>query len=322
MFIGYGQKLTVTAIFFRPNLSGQVNLFNQQKLLFGGCLILKRKTKLTTLTLKHMKTCDTFYIDQGMGVPVLFIHGSLADCRSWEHQQKVVEQSFRFIALNLRYHGAEVWPDEGTAYSVTDHARQVILFIRGLNLGKVHLVGHSYGAEVAMYVALQAQDLLSSVVFHEPPGDFLVIGPDAPAILDERVKLFAPAKAAATAGRLDEAARLLITAVMNHGPDLWEKASDSSRAIILDNARTLPLLFSALPPTPLTCDQLNQIKVPVLVINGENTMPYFERVGQRLTVCIESSTRTIIPHTTHASQDQDVDAYNDVLLSFLKKKSK
>nr|WP_314621477.1 alpha/beta hydrolase [uncultured Noviherbaspirillum sp.] len=265
-----------------------------------------------------METCDTDYIDQGTGTPVLFIHGSLADCRSWEHQQKVVGQSFRFIALNLRYHGTKVWPDEGTAYSIIDHVRQVIMFIRALNLGKVHLIGHSYGAEVAMYVALQAQDLLSSVVLHEPPGDFLVTGPDAPAILEERAKLFAPAKAAANTGRLDESARLLITAVMNHGPDIWDKASESSRAIVLDNARTLPLLFSALPPTPLTCDQLNQIKVPVLVINGEKTMPYFERVGQRLTECIEESMRTIIPHTTHASQDQDVDTYNKVLLSFLK----
>lgn len=265
-----------------------------------------------------METCDTYYFDQGTGAPVVFIHGSLADYRSWEHQQKGLEQSVRFIALNLRYHGTEVWPDEGMAYSVTDHARQVIDFIRALNLGKVHLVGHSYGAEVAMYVTLQEQDLLSSVVLHEPPGDFLVTGPDAPAILQERVKLFAPAKAAANAGHLEEAARLLITAVMNHGPDVWDKASESSRAIILDNARTLPLLFSALPPTPLSRDQLNQIKIPVLVINGEKTLPYFERVGQRLTECIQGSTRTIIPHTTHASQDQDVDTYNQVLHSFLK----
>ena len=167
-----------------------------------------------------METCDTFYIDQGTGAPVVFIHGSLADYRSWEHQQTGLEQSFRFIALNLRYHGAEGWPDNGIAYSVIEHAKQVADFIRALNLGKVHLVGHSYGAEVAMYVTLQAQDLLSSVVFHEPPGDFLITGPDAPAILQERIKLFAPAKAATNAGRLEEAARLLITAVMNHGADV------------------------------------------------------------------------------------------------------
>lgn len=265
-----------------------------------------------------MEACNTFYIEQGTGAPVVFVHGSLSDYRSWEHQQKALGHEFRFIALNLRYHGMEEWPDEGTAYSVTDHAGQVMDFIRALNVGKVHLVGHSYGAEVAMYVALQAQELLSGVVFHEPPGDFLVTGPDAPAILEERARLFAPAKDAANAGRLEEAARLLITAVMNHGPEVWDKASDSSRSIILDNARTLPLLFSAAPPPPLSCSQFKQLHVPVLVINGEKTMPYFERVGQRLTECIQSGTRAIIPHTTHASQDQDVDTYNQVLLSFLK----
>jgi len=264
-----------------------------------------------------METCDTFYIDQGEGTPVVFIHGSLSDYRSWEHQQKFLEQSFRFIALNLRYHGTEAWPNGDTAYSVMDHARQVADFIRCLNLGTVHLVGHSYGAEVAMYVALEAQEFLASVVLHEPPGDFLVTGPDAPAVLAERVKLFAPAKEAANAGRLEESARLLITAVMNHGPEVWDKASESSKAIILDNARTLPLLFSASPPPPLSCDQLKQIEVPVLVVNGEKTMPYFERVGRRLTECIEGSTRTVIPHTTHASQDQDVDTYNQILHSFL-----
>jgi pimeloyl-ACP methyl ester carboxylesterase len=234
-----------------------------------------------------------------------------------ETQQKVLGQEVRFIALNLRYHGREEWPDNGTAYSVTDHARQVIAFVRALDVGKVHLVGHSYGAEVAMYVALQAQDLLLSAVFHEPPGDFLVEGPDASAILEQRATQFAPAKAAASAARLEEAARLLITAVMNHGPEVWDKASASSRAIILDNARTLPLLFSAMPPPPLSCAQLNHIKVPVLVINGEKTLPYFERVGQRLTACIKTSTRTVIAHTTHASQDQEVATYNQIVLSFI-----
>ncbi len=272
---------------------------------------------MTTAPLKHLETADSWYIDQGEGIPIVFIHGSLSDCRSWAHQQRFFEQSFRFIALNLRYHGTEAWPDEGSGYSVTDHARQVIEFIQALKIGKVHLVGHSYGAEVAMYVALEAQDLLFSVILHEPPGDFLVTGPDAPAILEERVKLFAPARSAANAGHLEDAARLLITVVMNHGPAVWEKASESSRTMMLENARTLPLLFSASPPPPLSCDQLAQITVPVLIINGEKTMPYFERVGQRLTECIDGSIRKIIPHTTHASQDQNVDLYNQVLLSFL-----
>jgi pimeloyl-ACP methyl ester carboxylesterase len=272
---------------------------------------------VTRITPNHLDASDTTYVDLGNGQPVVFIHGSLADYRAWEHQHEMVARSYRFIALNLRYHGSEQWPDGETAYSVLDHAKQVIEFIRELNIGKVHLVGHSYGAEVAMYVALEAQDMLCSLVLNEPPGDFLVTGPDAAAVIEERKRVFAPARAAANAGQLKEAAQLLINAVINRGEDVWQKASEASRAMMLENARTLPLLFSAPPPPPLSCDQLKQITLPALVINGEETTEYFQRIGQRVMECMPGCKRIVIQHTTHAAQDQDAETYNRVLLDFL-----
>jgi pimeloyl-ACP methyl ester carboxylesterase len=272
---------------------------------------------VTRITPKHLDASDTTYVDLGSGPPVVFIHGSLADYRAWEHQHETFGRSYRFLALNLRYHGSERWPDGDAAYSVLDHAKQVIEFIQSLNIGKVHLVGHSYGAEVAMYVALEAQDLLSSLVLHEPPGDFLVTGPDAAAVIEDRKRVFAPARSAADSGQLKEAAQLLINAVINRGEDVWQKASEASRAMMLENARTLPLLFSAPPPPPVSCDQLKQIALPVLVINGEETTEYFRRIGERVTECIPGCSRVVIRHTTHAAQNQDVETYNRVLLDFL-----
>jgi pimeloyl-ACP methyl ester carboxylesterase len=276
---------------------------------------------VTRISPKHLDAIDTTYVDIGNGAPVVFIHGSLADYRAWEHQHETVAMSYRFIALNLRYHGSERWPDGETAYSVLEHAKQVIEFIRLLDIGKVHLVGHSYGAEVAMYVALQAQELLASLVLHEPPGDFLVTGPDAAAVIEERKRVFAPARSAADLGQLKEAAQLLINAVINRGEDVWHKASEASRAMMLENARTLPLLFSAPPPPPASCDQLKQLKLPTLVINGEETTEYFRRIGERVTECISGSSRVVIQGTSHAAQDQDVETYNRVLLDFLAKAS-
>jgi pimeloyl-ACP methyl ester carboxylesterase len=51
------------------------------------------------------------YIEQGDGVPVVFVHGSMTDQRVWEKQRPAITKGYRYIAYNQRYFGKEPWPD-------------------------------------------------------------------------------------------------------------------------------------------------------------------------------------------------------------------
>lgn len=152
------------------------------------------------LVRKHLDTSNTTYYQQGEGLPVVLIHGSACDYRVWEAQRDNIASQYQYIALNLHYHGTEPWPDDGKDYSVLHHVKQVTSFLNGLQLGPVHLIGQSYGGHVATRVALQAPDMVRSLVLQEPAVQSLVDGPEATAIMEERQRAFGPAGAAVGRG--------------------------------------------------------------------------------------------------------------------------
>jgi pimeloyl-ACP methyl ester carboxylesterase len=145
----------------------------------------------------------------------------------------------------------------------------------------------------------------------------LLVGPEAASALAERNAAFGPAIAAAKAGELKDAARLMLVAIMNQGDAFWDATPDDVRAMVLENARTLPLFFSAPPAPPLTCEQLSEIKLPTLVINGAQSLSYYKYVGQRVAECIPGSRRELIPGATHGPHDQNSSHFTRVLLDFI-----
>jgi pimeloyl-ACP methyl ester carboxylesterase len=120
--------------------------------------------------LRHLRVngVDLAYIEQGTGVPVVFIHGSFSDLRIWERQRPAVAQSYHFIAYNQRDHGPEPWADAGQHYAVATHAAHLAPFLGALQAGPVHLVAHSSRGVIATLVALDHPDLVRSLTLAEP----------------------------------------------------------------------------------------------------------------------------------------------------------
>jgi pimeloyl-ACP methyl ester carboxylesterase len=56
---------------------------------------------------------DLAYIDDGVGTPVVFVHGAWMDLRYWEPQRERVAAHHRFVAYTLRYHGTPRGPTTG-----------------------------------------------------------------------------------------------------------------------------------------------------------------------------------------------------------------
>jgi pimeloyl-ACP methyl ester carboxylesterase len=116
----------------------------------------------------HVNGVDLSYLDQGTGAPVVFVHGAFLDLRFWQPQRQAIAQQYRFIAYTSRYHGTAAWPDTGKDYSAATHAADLAAFLRQLNAGPVHLVGHSYGGLLATLVAVEHPELLRSLTLAEP----------------------------------------------------------------------------------------------------------------------------------------------------------
>ena len=86
------------------------------------------------------------YFEIGEGEPVVFVHGSIGDYRTWGYQFEAFAQRYRVISYSRRYHYPNTWVGDGMDYSSALHAEDLAGFIRALGFGPAHLIGQSYGA--------------------------------------------------------------------------------------------------------------------------------------------------------------------------------
>ena len=237
---------------------------------------------------------EVSYVSEGSGAPVVFVHGAVIDLRFWEPQRAAFAKQYRFISYSQRYHGLGAWPDDGKQYSAETHAADLAAFIQALKVGPVHLVGLSYGGTVAALLATKEPQLLRTLTLAEP-GLFALLAdsPEGKVALEEWTQGTMPMMAALKAGDNVGATKALAALVMGDSVDNFDKLALGLRVGLLDNARTLPLLFAAPPPT-LTCDTLRGIKVPTLVIRGERTPRFFTATNAAVSTCIAGSTAVTI----------------------------
>jgi pimeloyl-ACP methyl ester carboxylesterase len=259
---------------------------------------------------------DLVYLEQGHGVPVVFVHGAPGDHRSWEGQREAVAERYRFIAPTQRYFGTGPWPDDGAAFSMATHADDLAAFLRQLNGGPAHVVGWSYGGAIAIVLAVHHPEWVKSLFVFEPGLATFVTDPaDAQVAGEDRKDMLAPAAMATKAGDTGAAVPLLVDGVAGQ-PGTFERLAPTIRASLLDNARTLPL--DAPPPPSITCAQLGQIRVPVAIARGELARPFYRIAADTAHRCIPGSRLIVIRGGGHLAPAEHASAFNEVLLSFLK----
>ena len=285
--------------------------------LVSGCEIRQRPAELIVKQ-TSVNGVTLMYQEQGQGSPVVFVHGSVADYRVWNASREAIARQHRFIALSQRYFGTELWGESGPRFSTATHVDDLTAFIKKLNLGPVHVVGWSYGGDIELVLAVQHPELVKSLFVFEPGlATFVTDAADVKVVADDGNAMAAPGIAASKAGDDVEALRLFLDGV-NDQPGAFEGFPSQVRSMFTDNARTIPLELAAPPPPTITCVQLGQIRVPVAIVRGELTRPYFRIIADTASRCIPGSRLVVLPKARHLAPAQDPSAFNEALLDFLK----
>jgi pimeloyl-ACP methyl ester carboxylesterase len=261
------------------------------------------------------------YVEHASGEPVVFVHGAISDLRTWPQEvSQTVAKKYRFIAYTQRYHGTGAWNDDGKKYSVATHADDLAKFISTLNAGPAHVVGWSYGCQVAIIAAQNTPSLVRSLILYES-GAASVLAPDSPeakTAAEDRAKFTAPATAALKAGDAMQAAGRFVEAVFQTPPGGFEHEPEAIRTMVLDNARTLPLLYAS-PPSGITCDSLKNLKQPTLVLQGEKTQTYYALISEAISKCVPNAQRAILPNANHAGPARDPAGFGAAVVKYLSK---
>jgi pimeloyl-ACP methyl ester carboxylesterase len=256
------------------------------------------------------------FVAMGEGEPLVFVHGSGADLRTWGYQLQFFAHQRRAVAYSRRFHHPNALPGSEASYAPELHAADLAAFLRHLAAdAPADVVAASYGGLVALIAA------------RDHPGRFrrlVLVEPIVLALLPEGSD---EARGAAgldlardqlVAGRSEEAIETFVTTVV--GPLAYRLMSASTRQMLQDN---LPELRAeaAYPRAALVssfgCDDARKISVPTLLVSGSLSAPFLKRMSRELAGCLPEAETVEIGGAAHAVHAQQVAAFNDAVAGFL-----
>jgi pimeloyl-ACP methyl ester carboxylesterase len=271
-------------------------------------------------------------IERGSGEPLVFVHGSTSDHRTWQVQQEEFSTGFRTVVYSRRYH----WPNEriteGADYSMVEHVEDLKTLLRSIDAVPAHLVGHSYGAFICLLLAIREPLLVRTLVLAEPPVVTLFVSNSprpleilrllmsrprtALAVLKFGARGVDPATAAVKRGDNEAAIRFIGTAVL--GREAYRRLSDARREQVRANFIEQELLGSGFPR--LEAPEVRGVRVPTLLVTAQHSPRLFHRLADRLQELLPEVERFRIPRASHIMHEDNPVDYNAAVQSFLQRR--
>lgn len=262
------------------------------------------------------------YVEAGQGPPVVFVHGSLSDGSYWHDQQAdFAKAGRRAIAYSRRYN----WPNQNPArpgYSAVVDAQDLAGLIHSLGLGRVHLVGHSYGALTSLILAGQRPELVRTLVLAEPPAMSLlghVPPPDAAKgkamLADVQARMVAPMHQAFASGDREGGVRIFVDYVFGR-PGAWDAMSAEARAETMKDAHEWDVMMTTgeLFPT-VTPQAVRGVRAPTLLLSGGKSYPFLGLIDEALMSLLPDAKRIVFPNATHQMWLQEPVACREAALA-------
>jgi non-heme chloroperoxidase len=261
---------------------------------------------------------ELHYLDSGKGIPVVFVHAGLDDYREWESQLEPFSQNYRVIAYSRRYNFPNNNPHIRPDHSAIIEAQDLFALIKTLKLGRVHIVGHSYGALTALWLGIKHPELVRSLVLAEPPVlRWAQDKPEGKALFDEFMKnLWQPAGDAFRRGDKEQALRLTLNYFAGEGA--FDQVPEAQRNYWRSDLREWQALTTsrdAIPP--LSREDVKRIKAPVLMLSGGQTLPIHKFVDSELEPLLLKGERLVIPNATHEMWSEQPEVCRRTVLAFL-----
>jgi esterase len=259
---------------------------------------------------------DMAYLEMGRGPPLVCVHGTLGDFRTWSAVFGPLSKKNRVISVSLRHFFPAHWDGVGNDYLMAQHVSDVIAFIERLDTGPVDLMGHSRGGHIGFRVAQQRPDLLRRLVLAEPGGELDPTLDPAPAVPgpSRRVGRIAVAAEKVREGDIDGGLQAFFD--MIEGEGAWAHLPQAARQQLRDNAYTLIGQVGE-NRQPYTKAEAQSIKTPTMLIGGADTKGALAATLRALAPHIPGARTAMIPGAGHWMFDQAPEKFSEIVLEFL-----
>jgi 3-oxoadipate enol-lactonase len=239
----------------------------------------------------------------GGGEAVVLVHAFSVDRRMWEPQVAALEKRFRVVRYDLRGHGQSSPASE--PFKAFDDLNEVL---DTLKIERATVVGLSAGSEIAINFALTYPARVACLVLAAPG----LTGFKTPPL-----PWFAPIMDAIAKGDNEGAAQAWAgTPIMALHTNT--QAAATVTAMVMSNAKLWSMKRVEQPLTPPAIDRLADIKVPTVVIVGDQDLPHIREVAQLIVSRVSGARLVTIPGAGHLVSLDTPAAFNEVLINTLR----
>ena len=265
---------------------------------------------------------DLFYVERGEGFPLVFVHGSLGDYRTFESQYEDFSKSFRIIAYSRRFHPPNTPVPGERSYSAIRHSRDLALFLGKLGVRSVDIVASSYGAYVALLMALQQPGMVRSMVLGEPPIlPMLQWTPRGRELAEAFGRILTRARDAFSKDDLENGLRSFFDGIRGRS-GAFDRLSPAAQAQLMAFAPEMQceLLTPDEHYLPVVNrEQVSGLDIPTLLVTGQQSPEMFHVISHEIEACLPNVRHIEIPEAGHSMHSTNPAFYNKEVLAFLAK---
>lgn len=260
---------------------------------------------------------ELHYAQGGAGAPLIFVHGVMGDWESWAPQWEAFCAHFRCTTYSRRYNHPNRNTMPSPAHSALVEAEDLAQFMDVLGIGRAVIVASSYGAFIALALAVREPQRVAALVGVEPAmlcyAEFSASGRNQ--LERFRQEVVEPANAAFRRGDDALGARLMTGGIHGAGSAALQGAALQRR---LQNARAMRMLALSSNEFPLLpSGALAAITAPVLLMSGKDTAAIHAEVFRNVCAAMPQARRELIAGAGHPVARDRPDRFNELALKFL-----
>ncbi|MEP6756849.1 MAG: alpha/beta hydrolase [Chthonomonadales bacterium] len=258
--------------------------------------------------------------ESGSGDPIVFVHGSLGDYRTWGAIQRRLRGDFRTISYSRRYNypNATRWTQKD--YSPLLDAEDLLELLIQLSVQKAVIVASSFGGTAALHAALLDPSRISGLVLVEPAlRGWLKDLANGEKLTDEFFDhAWHPAKLAFDAGDDERAIGLLLDGF--NGPGTFAAFTPPMRRALMQNSWEMRLALQQEPNVSyLSRSSIRTLTLPTLVVCGENSPHMYRLIAEELLAQLDQARMTTVPNARHTVWLDQPDHFEQLIRTFARR---
>ena len=250
----------------------------------------------------------------GSGEPAVLLHCSLAHSGAWGGVMAGLADRLAMVAIDLPGHGETEFDP---ALDIQDQACETTIAVLERMDGPAHLIGHSFGATVALRCAVTRPDLVASLSMYEPVYFSLLAAGNPAAYAREMVESEAFSKHLLAGDRM-QAAEAFLDRWGSHGgfhamPEAQQKYMLRTIPMILENTHSV--IEDRVGP--VTLENIGGIEAPCLLMQGGRSPETIRFLNDLLEAALPNVERQVFQTTAHMGPISHAPEFVRVVRAFL-----